>query len=75
MIKKKIEISNPNCYGMDTYSLTMSFKIINKEYSTKEYDFKKMKLIKESTGAEYTVGGYLALSNKLQIEAELNKSW
>ena len=75
--KVKIEISNPSCYGTDTYSLSMTFKITNKEYFTKEYEFKNMKLIKESTGAEYTVGGYFnfIIGNKLKIEAELNSSY
>ena len=73
--KVKIETTNQSCYGTDNYSLTMYFKITNKEYSTQEYEFKKMILTKESTGAEYTVGRYLGSGNKLKIEAELNKSY
>ena len=71
--KIKIEPQTPSCYGTDNYSLSLRFKITNKEYKKNEYTFKNTKLVKESTGAEYTVGGFY--TNKLTIEAELNQSF
>lgn len=73
--KVKIVADKPYCSGNDNYSLTVRFTITNKEYATKSFEFKNMKLIKESTGAQYTAGGYLVFSNKIEIEAELNKSY
>ncbi len=72
--KVKIVPDKPSCYGSGNYSLSLYFTITNKEYVTKEYEFKNIKLVKESTGAEYTARGYLGL-NKVSIEAELNKSF
>lgn len=73
--KVKIVAEKPYCSGNENYSLTVRFTVTNKEYMTKSFEFKEMKVIKESTGAQYTAGGYFVFSDKIEIEAELNKSY
>lgn len=68
----KIEIES-SCWGNDNYSLTVRVKVTNKEYTTNTYKFKNINLIKESTGATYTVGTMFASPN-LKIDAELTQS-
>lgn len=70
----KIETQKPSCYGSESFSLSLSFKITNKEHKTKEFIIKGTKLTKESTGAEYSVTNSILFGDKFQIESELNKS-
>lgn len=71
--KVKIECSKPNCFGSGSCSFRLAITITNKEYVTREYKFKNIKLIKESTGAEYTVSEDSTTSSPLTIDAELHK--
>ena len=68
----KIEVDS-RISGYDNYSLTVTVKVTNKEYKTNSYDIKYYTLIKESTGATYTVGTMFSIP-KLQIDAELSQS-
>jgi len=68
----KIEVDS-SIYGLNDYSLTVTVKVTNKEYKTNSYDIKNYDLIKESTGATYTVGT-IYYTPMLQIDAELSKS-
>lgn len=67
----KIEAQDPVCNKSgDNYLLNVYFKITNKESKTNEYEFRNTKLIKESTGTEYTVNG----QKKYTIEGELSQT-
>ena len=67
----KIEAQDPACNKSgDNYLLNVYFKITNKQSKTSEYEFKNTKLIKESTGAEYTVNG----QKKYKIDGELSQT-
>lgn len=68
--KIKIEFDEPSCYGTDTYSLRIYIKITNKEYETRTYNVKNVKLIKEATSAQYTV----SYAESIVIEAEMKSS-
>ena len=68
----KIEVDS-SIYSLNNFSLTVTVKVTNKEYKTNSYDIKNYTLIKESTGATYTVGTMFSIP-KLQIDAELSQS-
>ena len=51
----------------DNYSLSVYFSIVNKEYSTKQFNIKNATLTKVSTNAVYTVN----YNKSVSIEAEL----
>lgn len=67
----KLELKSNYCSGQsNNYSLSLYFDLLNKEYSTKTFTIKNVKLVKVSTKAEYTVN----YNEKISIEAELTRS-
>lgn len=55
--------------SVDNEYISMSFNLINQTYSTQTYNVKNVEIIKESTGAVYTVD---CSKDVLQIEAEMS---
>ena len=67
----KLELKSNYCTSQSSnYSLSLYFDLLNKEYITKTFDIKNVKLVKVSTNAEYTVN----YSKNVSIEAELTRS-
>ena len=71
--KFEINFQKPHLLSSaDNYLVKIDFKITNKEYETQEFRFKKIKLVKESTGSEYF--NYDYFRTDLYLGAELNES-
>ena len=66
----KLKVGRPSYLEIYDCSLSVDVALINNTYSTKVYNVKNVRLIKESTGANYTVH----YTSTLRIEAELKSS-
>ena len=71
--KFKLNFQKPHIFSnAENYSVKIDFKITNKEYETQEFKFRRIKLVKESTGSEYLNDNYF--KTNLYLDAELTES-